>query len=136
MQNNLKIFFSLILVMLLALISSATFAQEDSLKFNPDGFNKFYYKNGKLASEGTMRNGKPDGYWKNYHKKGGLKSEGNRKDFLLDSTWKFYDEKGKLTLEINYKEGKKNGYRYTYQDRKSTRLNSSHTDISRMPSSA
>lgn len=81
---------------------------------NPNGYNKFYYDNGKLSSEGTMKNGKPDGYWKNYSKNGKIKIEGNRKNFLLDSTWKFYDERGKITKSINYGEGKKNGLTVIY----------------------
>lgn len=79
-----------------------------------NGYNKFYYENGKISSEGTMRDGKPDGYWKNYHDNGKLKIEGNRKNFQLDSTWKFYDVKGRLTKSINYKEGKKNGVSNIY----------------------
>jgi hypothetical protein len=31
-----------------------------------EGYNKLYYANGKLSSEGTIRDGKPDGYWKTY----------------------------------------------------------------------
>ncbi len=81
---------------------------------NPNGYNKFYYDNGKVSSEGTMRDGKPDGYWKTYSEYGIIKSEGNRKNFQLDSVWKFYNEKGKLAFEYNYKEGKKNGLRKTY----------------------
>jgi len=50
---------------------------------NQNGYNKFYYDNGALSSEGNMKDGKPDGYWKNYHKNGKVKIEGNRKDFLL-----------------------------------------------------
>jgi antitoxin component YwqK of YwqJK toxin-antitoxin module len=76
---------------------------------NPNGYNKFFYDNGKISSEGNMVNGKPDGYWKNYSKNGKLKIEGNRKNFLLDSLWKFYDERGRITKTIFYKEGKKNG---------------------------
>ena len=38
--------------------------------------------------------------------------------------------------KANYLEGDSLPYRLTFGDRKSTRLNSSHTDISRMPSSA
>ncbi|MBX3163387.1 MAG: hypothetical protein KF900_02815 [Bacteroidetes bacterium] len=81
---------------------------------NPNGYNKFYYENGKLSSEGMMKNGKPDGYWKNYYKNGHLKIEGNRKNFQLDSIWKFYDEKGRLSKTINYTEGKKNGETVIY----------------------
>lgn len=96
----------LIVFVLVILIKPYTvFSQET----NPNGYNKFYYENGKLSSEGTMKNGKPDGYWKNYHKNGKLKIEGNRKNLLLDSVWKFYDEKGRITKSINYAEGKKNG---------------------------
>ncbi len=90
------------------------YSQQKENKINPDGYNVFYYGNGVKSSEGIMRNGKPDGYWKNYYETGILKSEGNRKNYQLDSLWRFYDEEGKLTLEINYKEGKKNGYRITY----------------------
>ncbi|HLG01978.1 MAG TPA: toxin-antitoxin system YwqK family antitoxin [Bacteroidia bacterium] len=81
---------------------------------DPNGYNKFYYDNGKLSSEGPMRDGKPDGYWKTYHENSKLKSEGNRKNFQLDSAWKFYDEKGKLVFEYTYRDGKKNGPLRTY----------------------
>jgi uncharacterized protein len=81
---------------------------------NPNGYNTFYYENGKLSSEGPMRDGKPDGYWKTYYENGKIKSEGNRKNFQLDSTWKFYNEQGKITFEYTYKDGKKNGPLKTY----------------------
>ncbi|MEI6749978.1 MAG: hypothetical protein WCM93_12530, partial [Bacteroidota bacterium] len=57
---------------------------------NQNGVTQFYHKNGKIASEGTMRDGKPNGYWKTFNADGILKSEGNRKKFELDSLWKFY----------------------------------------------
>jgi uncharacterized protein len=79
-----------------------------------NGYTKYYYENGKVSSEGTMREGKPDGYWKNYYDNGKLKIEGNRKNFQLDSTWKFYDVKGKISKSIDYREGKKNGYTFIY----------------------
>lgn len=75
---------------------------------------KFTYPNGVISSEGYLRNGKPDGYWKSYYKNGQLKSEGNRLNYMLDSTWIFYNENGEKISEINYKNGRKNGYRYTY----------------------
>ena len=94
---------------------------QDTTQINSNGYNRFYFDNGKVSSEGTMLNGKPEGYWKNYYPEGNLKSEGNRKNYLLDSTWRFYDEEGKLTLEINYKAGKKNGNRITYQGGETTK---------------
>ena len=81
---------------------------------NKNGYNKFFYENGKISSEGYMKDNKPDGYWKNYYENGKPKIEGNRKNFLLDSTWKFYDQKGRVTKLINYKIGKKNGLVIVY----------------------
>ena len=66
----------------------------------------YYFENGKISSEGTLRNGKPDGYWKSYYPSSVLKTEGNRKNYLLDGQWKFYTEEGLLYLTIDYKEDK------------------------------
>jgi antitoxin component YwqK of YwqJK toxin-antitoxin module len=81
-----------------------------------NGYNRFYYENGNLSSEGYMKDGKPDGYWRTYFESGNLKSEGNRRNFLLDSIWNFYSDSGKVVLKITYVEGKKNGIRTTYED--------------------
>lgn len=94
------------IVLFLSLVAPVLLAQQGS---NPNGYNRFYYENGKISSEGTMKDGKPNGYWKNYYKNGKIKIEGNRRNFLLDSVWKFYDEKGRITKTIQYKEGKKHG---------------------------
>lgn len=85
-------------------------------KIDANGYNRFYYENGKLSSEGYMRDGKPDGHWKTYFENGTLKSEGNRKNFNLDSTWNFYSDSGQIIMKINYLDGKKNGIRTTYQE--------------------
>lgn len=100
---------SIVIIYIFILFSVTLFAQS-----NKNGYNKFFYENGKISSEGTMRDGKPDGYWKNYYDNGKLKIEGNRKNFQLDSTWKFYDVKGRITKSINYKEGKKDGVSIIY----------------------
>lgn len=94
-------------------IALPSFSQDNTIV--PDGYNVFYHPNGKIASEGTMKDGKPDGYWKTYNDKGILISEGNRVNFELDSTWNFYNDSAKLILQINYKEGKKNGIRRTFR---------------------
>ena len=71
-----------------------------------NGLTKIYYPNGKVSSEGTMRNGQPDGYWKTYFPTGIMKSEGNRKNHLLDSTWIFYNEAGDTLQKVSYVMGK------------------------------
>src|SRR5580704_10156681 len=105
----------LAIAMLSFLLFTIHYSLSCSAQETKDGYNKLYYPNGKLSSEGTIKNGKPDGYWKNYYENGKLKSEGNRKDFKLDSLWKFYIEKGLLYLIYTYKEGKKTGFKYTYK---------------------
>ena len=69
-----------------------------------NGIVKYYYDNGKISSEGLMKDAKPDGYWKNYYKNGKIKIEGNRKNYLLDSLWKFYNEQGKINKTIFLKD--------------------------------
>jgi len=79
-------------------------------------FTKIYYPNGKISSEGYVRNNKPDGYWKTYSKTGILVSEGNRKNYELDSLWKFYNDSSKLFMTIFYKNDKKNGFKTTFNE--------------------
>ncbi|MCK9612414.1 MAG: hypothetical protein PHR81_00220 [Bacteroidales bacterium] len=95
----------------LLLFSNCLFAQDS---INNNGYNKFFYKNGSIKSQGLIIQGKPEGYWKNYYENGILKSEGNRKNFEIDSIWIFYNEKGDTLVKINYSQGKKNGIRTTY----------------------
>jgi antitoxin component YwqK of YwqJK toxin-antitoxin module len=110
-MRNLMMIWLLLAVPFISLAQPTGKSQQE---VNPDGYNKFYYDNGKISSEGTMHNGKPDGYWKTYYPSGKLKSEGNRKSSQLDSLWKFYNEEGKITVEFNYSQGKKNGLKKTY----------------------
>jgi uncharacterized protein len=109
--QDLKIVFCFLFSMAFTFISVG---QTDTNKVNPNGYNVFYFDNGKKSSEGIMVNGRADGYWKNYYQNGNLKNEGNRKNHLLDSVWKFYSEKGKLQKAFNYRYGKKNGYVITF----------------------
>ena len=118
LSKNYKIYFSVIFSLLFVCING--FSQDTIQK---DGFCKFYYPNGKISSEGILKNGKPEGYWKSYNLNETLKSEGNRKNFELDSLWKFYNGEGKLLLEINYKAGKKNGLKITYLDKETVKEN-------------
>ena len=94
--------------------TGSSFGQKPDV--DPNGYNIFYYENGRIASEGNMRNGKPDGYWKTYYESGILKSEGNRKNFELDSIWTFYNDKGEISVQIAYLQGKKNGIRRTIHE--------------------
>ena len=81
-----------------------------------DGFTRYVYPDGKVSSEGTLRNGKPDGYWKTFYPNGALKSEGNRKEFKLDSIWTFYTDSGKVKSVLQYQMGKKEGIQTYFND--------------------
>lgn len=70
---------------------------------------QYFYENGQVSSEGSLRNGRPDGYWKSYYRDGVLKAEGNRKDYQLDGPWVFYNREGLPTSEITYLNGQKDG---------------------------
>jgi len=109
-----------LLLLLLVFFQDDLFSQ-DTIRNN--GYQKFYYPNGKISSEGNIRDGKPDGYWKSYNPNETLKSEGNRKNFELDSIWKFYNDNGKLLVEINYRAGKKNGLKISYLDKETIKEN-------------
>lgn len=98
-------------ILLLFIVGSYIKGQDN---INPNGYNKLYYPNGRLLSEGLMKDGKPDGYWKSYYTTGILKSEGNRKNFILDSIWIFYNSIGDTLQKFIYLMGKKNGYCYEY----------------------
>ncbi len=115
-----QLFYRSVLVFFLMIVFFPV-AGQDTVKTN--GFQQFFYPNGKLSSEGNMQDGKPNGYWKSYYENGHLKSEGNRKNFDVDSIWKFYNEEGKLILEINYSKGKKNGLKISYLEKETIKEN-------------
>jgi len=76
---------------------------------DPDGYNIFYFDNGRIASEGYFSGGKPEGLWKAYYPSGVLKSIGNKKEGFSDSVWTFYDEEGRVTWVYPFENDKKNG---------------------------
>ena len=96
----------------LLMITSLVFTQE---QINPNGYNAILYPNGKVSSEGWMKNGQPEGFWRTFYPTGIIKSEGKRKNHLLDSTWIFFTETGDTLQKINYVLGKRNGYTVTYR---------------------
>lgn len=105
-------FNKIIIISFLIFLPIHFFAQE-KLK---DGYKKFYYENGQVSSEGTIKKGLPEGYWISYYPTGIVKSEGNRKRNLLDSTWTFYNKYGDIKSKINYTSDKKNGLKISYSD--------------------
>ncbi len=112
MKNCLR---NIIFCLLICLVFDIDSYSQTNTRINSNGYNTFYYPNGKVASEGLMKNGEPDGYWKAYYVTGVLKSEGNRRNAMLDSTWVFYMETADTLEVINYQLGKKTGFSYNYE---------------------
>lgn len=98
-------------IILYLTIYQIVFAQNDSTKIE---YKRFFYQNGKISSEGYMKEDVPIGYWKSYYITGVLKSEGKWNNNKLDSVWIFYDQLGDTTEKINYYLGKKSGYQFKY----------------------
>lgn len=97
------------------------------------GQSKYYYLNGKIESEGQMKDSKRSGLWKDYYKNGNIEIEsmyvdgkgngvyksyyedgkvkiiGQCKNNFLDGFCKKYHTNGKLEFEGYYIEGNKNG---------------------------
>ncbi len=109
----MKSLYSYIILLLIILQFSGSYAQKTDI--NPNGYNKFYYDNGVVSSEGNMLEGKPEGFWKTYYPTGIIKTEGSRRNFLLDSVWNFYNEEGRIDKKITYKFDKKTGYYSTFK---------------------
>ncbi|NOQ72311.1 MAG: hypothetical protein GQ574_09945 [Crocinitomix sp.] len=85
--------------------SSSVFGQE----IDPEGRNVFYFKNGRISSEGYFKAGVPVGIWKSYYSDGTLKSTGTKANGNSDSLWLFFDSEGRKSHLFDYFNDKKNG---------------------------
>ncbi len=93
----LKALFGLLILLL-------PFAEDsDALKL----YQRDYYQNGKLKSEGWLRMGEKSDYWKYYHPNGAIAQKGHYKNNQRADYWYFYEEDGKISSEGHYKNGKK-----------------------------
>ena len=97
------------------------------LNKNPiTGTLKYYYKNGKLQSEGNFKDGKLEGLFKVYYENGNLAAEANFKDGKFEGLAKVYYENGNLKSEIFFKEGNPiSGYQYDIHGKK-TKMTNAH----------
>ena len=71
-------------------------------------YQKNYFENGQLSSEGWIINDKKTSYWKFYYKNGQTKSAGHYKNDLKTDYWRFYREDGSKSSEGHFIDDKKN----------------------------
>ncbi|MGB3150194.1 MAG: hypothetical protein WBB27_05980 [Maribacter sp.] len=78
------------------------------LGFNPPEdrtYDKTYYKNGKLKSEGWLRYNVKTGYWKFYHENGKISEQGHYVYGKRENYWYFYNKNRVRTKEGHYEKG-------------------------------
>lgn len=114
--------------------------------FSPEDntYQKKYYDNGTIKSEGWVRYNIKNGYWKFYHPNGKIASQGhyeyNKKEkywYFYDMNrirtqeghfnkdekinwWLFYDKQGRINHKCQLNKGVKNGYCLKYMDNELT----------------
>lgn len=113
---NIYMMFKRFIFLSAFLFSSIALLKAQKIDSTSDAYKAIYDESGNLSSEGYLEDGKPNGYWITYYKNGLRKSEGNRVNFMLDGLWKFYQENGNLKNAISYREDKKNGAAYYYEN--------------------
>jgi len=81
------------------------------LQFKPisDGYKKAYYLNGKLYSEGSVKNGKEDGFWIYWHSNGQKAREGNFVQGKREGIHRYWFPNGRLRGEGTFKNDKYDG---------------------------
>ena len=79
---------------------------------------KFYHKNGKIASQGPYAYGKEDGYWYFFDKNRIRTKEGHYAKGEQVDWWLYYDKKGRINHKCQLDMGVKNGYCLKFEDEK------------------
>ena len=79
---------------------------------------KFYHENGKIASQGPFAYGKEDGYWYFFDKNRIRTKEGHYEKGEQINWWLYYDNKGRINHKCQLNMSVKNGYCLKYEDEK------------------
>lgn len=89
----------------------------------PDGIDRSYYPNKKLASEGKLVNQQPEGFWKYYRKNGSLILTGYYKQGFKESVWTSYNFDGQIEAVTSYEQNeRKRGKKIEYFDNGNIKL--------------
>ncbi|MGI9551209.1 MAG: toxin-antitoxin system YwqK family antitoxin [Aurantibacter sp.] len=82
------------------------------------GYWKFYYSNGEISEEGSYISNKRERYWFFYDANRVLAREGHYRNGTMNGWWLFYDAQGRIRHKCQLREGKKNGYCLKYNEEK------------------
>jgi len=75
-----------------------------------------FHDNGKLKTQGTIKDGLPHGEWKQYYENGQLEWQGKYVNGEMEGEWKFYHDNGQLEEERKYVNGEEEGEWKRYYD--------------------
>ena len=104
-KNNLKqLFVFLQVIILFGCVGSQKITK--NLSTNLNGYQKIYYENGNLKSEGDYEKNSKEGFFKFYYENGNKKSEGLFKNDMKQDVWKEWYVNG--MREITYKDNSRN----------------------------
>lgn len=79
---------------------------------------KFYYPNGKLSEQGFFEYDKREKYWFFYDKNRIRTEEGHYKNNARIGWWLYYDKKGRINHKCQMTNNKKDGYCLKYEEGK------------------
>jgi len=75
-----------------------------------------FHDNGKLKTQGTIKDGLPHGEWKQYYENGQLEWQGQYVNGIMDGEWKSYHDNGQLSYARKYVNGEMEGEWKHYYD--------------------
>jgi antitoxin component YwqK of YwqJK toxin-antitoxin module len=75
-----------------------------------------FHDNGKLKTQGTIKDGLPHGEWKQYYENGQLQWQGQYVNGIMDGEWKSYHDNGQLFWVVKYVNGETEGEWKQYYD--------------------
>lgn len=94
-----------------------TVKSEGWMRFNvKNGYWKFYHENGKIASQGHFEYDKKEKYWYFYDTNRIRIQEGHFTKDKKVNWWLFYDKQGRINHKCQLNKGVKNGYCLKYLD--------------------
>ncbi|MFT5846097.1 MAG: antitoxin component YwqK of YwqJK toxin-antitoxin module [Psychroserpens sp.] len=79
---------------------------------------KYYHANGQLKSEGHYKKNERTKYWRTYRNNRTKESEGHYANGNKNKWWLFYDSEEKINHKCQLKNNQKNGYCLMYRNEK------------------
>jgi antitoxin component YwqK of YwqJK toxin-antitoxin module len=79
-------------------------------------YQKNYYPNRSIKSEGWIQNNQKTDYWFYYYPNGNKREEGHYRNNKKCKWWIFYNAKGEVIKKSEFKENKLEGFSATYEE--------------------